>query len=171
MFRSLYSKLAAVLTGLFFLVGLAFVALTVFSTDLYQQEVIQKLNSQLAEHIVKQKLLMQNNRINEDVLKEVFHMLMIINPSIEIYLLDPQGNILAFSAPKGKVKRERVDLRPIESWLAGNATLPVRGDDPRDPHGKKVFTVAPISEQGQVEGYLYVILGGEIYDSIVDKLR
>jgi two-component system OmpR family sensor kinase len=171
MFRSLYSKLAAVLTGLFFLVGLAFVALTVFSTDLYQQEVIQKLNSQLAEHIVKQKLLMQNNRINEDVLKEVFHMLMIINPSIEIYLLDPQGNILAFSAPKGKVKRKRVDLRPIESWLDGNATLPVRGDDPRDPHGKKVFTVAPISEKGQVEGYLYVILGGEVYDSVVDKFR
>ena len=57
MFRSLYSKLAAGLTGLFFVVGLLFVGITVFSTDMYQQEVNQKLNSSLAEQIVAEKLL------------------------------------------------------------------------------------------------------------------
>jgi signal transduction histidine kinase len=171
MFRSLYSKLAAVLTGLFCLVGISFVVVTIFSTEMYQQEVNQKLNSGLAEHIVKERLLMKDKRINEEVLGEVFHMLMVINPSIEIYLLDPEGNILAFSAPPGKVKRKRVDLGPIKTWLNGNATLPVLGDDPRDPGGKKVFTVTPISEQGRLEGYLYVILGGEIYDSVVQKLK
>ncbi len=171
LFRSLYSKLAAVLTGLFFLVGLSFVALTVFSTEMYQEEVIQKLNSHLAEHIVGQKLLMQDQRVNEEALEEVFHMLMVINPSIEIYLLDPGGNILAFSAPPGKVKRSRVDLRPIKKWLYGNATLPILGDDPRNPEGKKVFSVAPVSKLGKLEGYLYVILGGEIYDSVIQKLK
>jgi len=170
-FRSLYSKLAAVLAGLFCLVGLSFVAVTMFSTEMYQQEVNQKLNSKLAQHIVNEKLLMQNSRVNEEALEEVFHMLMVINPSIEIYLLDPQGNILAFSAPPGKVKRQRVDLRPVKAWLDGNENLPVRGDDPRDPDGKKVFTVASISEHRRLEGYLYVILGGEIYDNVVQKLK
>jgi hypothetical protein len=37
MFRSLYSKLAVVLAGLFFVVGLSFVGVTVFSTETQQQ--------------------------------------------------------------------------------------------------------------------------------------
>jgi len=171
MFRSLYSKLAAVLTGLFGLVGLAIIVVTLFSTDMYQQEVNQRLNRELAEHIVAEKLLMQDNRVNQEALADIFHMLMVINPSIEIYLLDTQGTILAFSAAPGKVKRTQVDLGPVRDLLQGHATIPVRGDDPRNPDGTKVFTVARIPEQGKLQGYLYVILGGETYDSVVQKLK
>jgi signal transduction histidine kinase len=171
MFRSLYSKLAAVLTGLFCLVGLAIIIVTLFSTELYQQEVNQRLNRRLAEQIVAQKLLMQDNRVNQEALADIFHMLMVINPSIELYLLDPRGAILAFSADPGKVRRTHVDLGPIREMLAKDVTIPLRGDDPRDPDGKKVFTVARIPGQGQLQGYLYVILGGETYDSVVQKLQ
>ncbi len=171
MFRSLYSKLAAVLTGLFCLVGLAIIIVTLFSTDMYQQEVNQRLNRRLAEQIVAEKLLMQENRVNQEALADIFHMLMVINPSIEVYLLDPRGAILAFSAAPGKVKRTHVDLGPIRDMLEKDVTIPVRGDDPRDPGGKKVFTVARIPEQGRLQGYLYVILGGETYDSVVQKLK
>jgi signal transduction histidine kinase len=171
MFRSLYSKLAAVLLGLFCLVGVSFVLITMFSTEMYQQEVNQKLNRDLAEHIVAEKLLLQNNRINKEALEEIFHMLMVINPTIELYLLDTEGNILAFSAPPGKVKRKQVDLGAVKKWLSGDATLPVLGDDPRDPEGRKVFTIARIPEQGKLEGYLYIILGSQVYDSVVQKLQ
>jgi two-component system OmpR family sensor kinase len=171
MFRSLYSKLAAVLTGLFFVVGLSFVAVTVFSTEMYQQEVNQKLNSKLAEQIVAEKLLMKDHQVNQKALEEIFHMLMVINPSIEIYLLDPAGNILAYSAPQGKVRLKRVDLGPVRRWLQGDMTIPVLGDNPRHPGRQKVFSAARIPEHGKVEGYLYVILGGETYDSIVQRLK
>ena len=171
LFNSLYSKLSIVLTGLFCFLGIAFVVVTLFSTEMYQQEVNQKLNSQIAEHIVKEKLLMRDNRINRKALEEVFHMLMVINPSIEIYLIDTKGNILAFSASPGKVKRKNVDLDPIKAWLEEKATIPVLGDDPRNPEGKKVFTAAPILENEILQGYLYVILGGETYDSVVQKLK
>jgi len=156
MFRSLYSKLAAVLTGLFCLVGLAIVVVTMFSTDMYQQEVNQRLNSKLADHIVAERLLMQNNRVNQEALEDIFHMLMVINPSIEIYLLDTEGTILAFSAAPDKVKRKRVDLGPVRRLLEGHAAIPVSGEDPRGPGGKKVFTAARIPEQGELQGYLYV---------------
>ena len=171
MFRSLYSKLAAVLTGLFCLVGLAIIVVTMFSTDMYQQEVNQRLNSKLADHIVAEKLLMQGNRVNQEALEDIFHMLMVINPSIEIYLLDTAGTILAFSAAPDRVKRKRVDLGPVRNLLAGHATLPISGDDPRSLGGKKVFTAARIPEQGELQGYLYVILGGETYDGVVQKLK
>jgi signal transduction histidine kinase len=150
---------------------MAIVVVTMFSTDMYQQEVSQRLNRQLAEHIVAEKLLMHENRINQEALQDIFHMLMVINPSIEIYLLDVEGNILSFSAATGKVKRQRVDIGPIKNLLREDARIPVLGDDPRDPGGKKVFTVARIPEQGKLQGYLYVILGGETYDSVVQKLK
>ena len=171
MFRSLYSKLAAILTGLFGLVGLLFLAVTLFSTEMYQMEVNQGLNKFLARQIVSQKHLIQENRVNRAALEEIFHMLMVINPGIEIYLLNPEGDILAFSAPRGKVKRSRVDLKPIEKWLGDDSKTPLLGDNPRDPGGKKIFSAARIVDRGKLEGYLYVILGGEIYDSVVQKLK
>jgi signal transduction histidine kinase len=171
MLKSLYSKLALVLFGLFFLIGISFVAISIFSTEKYQQEVNQKLNRELAELIVAEKIILQNKRINQEALEDIFHMLMVINPSIEIYLLDPEGNILAFSADPGKVVRTGVNLEPIKKLIDGHPSLPLLGDDPRDLRGMKVFTAAPIAPDGKLEGYLYVILGGEIYDSIIQKIQ
>ena len=171
MFKSLYSKLALVLLGLFFVVGALLVVVSVYSTEMYQQEVNQKLNRTLAELIVSQKIVMRNNLVNETGLKDVFSMLMVINPSIEVYLLDPQGKILSFSAEPGKVKRTRVSLGPITRFLQGTEAFPIFGDDPRSPEGKKIFTAARIPKQGRLEGYLYVILGGETYDTVIQKVQ
>jgi len=171
MVKSLYTKLAIVLLVLFCLLGVTILIVTQFASDMYQQEVVQKLNRDLAEQIVAQKILIENNRINEKGLKDVFNMLMVVNPSIEIYLLDPAGKILAFSAPPGKVKLDRVDLAPIAKWFEGNIVYPLTGDDPRNPARKKVFSVARIPKQGELQGYLYIILAGEIFDSIAQKLR
>ena len=170
MFRSLYSKLALVLLGLLTVVGILAVALTVYSAGRYQQEVNQKLNRELADHIVAEKTLIRDKLVNQAALEEVFHMMMVINPAIEFYLLDPEGAVLAYSAEPGKVKRARVDLTPVRRWIAGDATLPLPGDDPRDPHGQKVFSAARIGTSEKIDGYLYIILGGEEYDSAVATL-
>ncbi len=171
MFRTLYGNLAAVLLGLFCLIGVLVILLSLYTTRMYVHEVNQKLNRSLAEHMVAEKILMQTGRVNEEALKEIFHMLMVINPSIEVYLLDANGAILNSSAPPGKVKRQRVSLAPLEQFLAGVEVLPILGDDPRDFDRKKVFSVSPIPLNGPVECYLYVILGGEEYDSAIQMLQ
>ena len=117
MIKSLYTKLAIALFALFCLLGISIFILTQFTSDMYQQEVVQKLNRDLASQIVAQKNLIQGDQVSEKDLKELFKMLMVVNPSIEIYLLDPNGKILAFSAPPGKVKQDRVDLAPIKTWF------------------------------------------------------
>jgi HAMP domain-containing protein len=171
MVKSLYSKLAIALLGLFCLLGVSIVTLTQVASDMYQQEIVQKLNRDLARQIAAQKNLIQDHQINRKGLKEIFDMLMVVNPSIEVYLLNPGGDILAFSAPPGKVKRDRVDLTPIEKWFEAGTVFPLTGDDPRNPDKKKVFSVARIPEQGALQGYLYIILGGELFDSIVQNLK
>ena len=172
MFKTLYGNLAAVLLGLFCLIGAGATLLTLNTTRLYFQEVNQKLNQTLAERIVSEKILMQEGLVNEEALKEIFHMLMVINPSIEVYLLDAQGTILTFSAPPSKVKRQRISLDPLKQFLSGAEILPILGDDPRDINRQKIFSAFPIeSLSGSIQGYLYVILGGEEYDSAIQMLQ
>jgi two-component system, OmpR family, sensor kinase len=172
MFTTLYGKLAIVLIGLFCFLGAGVIIVSLYTTRLYFQEVNQKLNQTLAERIVSEKILMQDGQVNEGAIKEIFHQLMVINPSIEVYLLDAKGTILNYSAPLSKVKRQRVSLHAIERFLSGAEDFPILGDDPRDHHRQKIFSAFPIEAlSGSVEGYLYVILGGEEFDSVAQMLE
>lgn len=171
MLRSLYAKLAFALLGLLALVGGLLVVVSVFTTELYQQEANQKLNRMLAELIASERDLMRDSRVNNAAVKEIFSMLMTVNPSIEVYLLDRQGTILSYSAEPGKVKRAAVDLGPITAFLEGREAYPILGDDPRSTVGRKIFSASRIPRSGPLEGYLYVILGGESYDTVLQKLQ
>jgi len=171
MLRTLYAKLAAALLGLIGLFGVVYIGLTLYVTSLHIQEFSQKLHQSLASNIVKENPLVRDEQVNKESLQEVFHMLMVVNPSLEVYLLDTQGKILAFSAPPERIKRDRVALEPIRAFLIGTKRFPLRGDDPRDLARRKVFSVAPIQNEGKPQGYLYVVLGGETYDSAADMVQ
>ena len=168
--RTLYSRLALTLFVLLCLVGVILIQLIGHSSTLYQQEVAQKLNSKLAEHIVAEHTLIQDKKINRQALDQLFHQLMVINPSIELYLLDPQGRVLGYSAPEGKVKRTQVGLEPIRKFLDDNSRYPIEGADPRNPEGQKVFSAARIVDKDVLQGYLYIVLGGEQYDNVAQML-
>ena len=170
MLKTLYSRLALTLFLLLCAVGVLFIQLIGHSATMYQQEVVQKLNRELADHIVDEYSLIQGRQINREALDQLFHHLMVINPSIELYLLDEQGLVLGYSAPEGKVKRAQVALEPIRQFMESNAPYPLEGDDPRNPAGQKAFSVAPIFDGEQIQGYLYIILGGEQFDHVMAML-
>lgn len=173
LFTTLYGKLAAILFGLFLLLGLLYTAWMIRTSQLYLQEVTQKLNVNLARHLAAERILLNDGRINKAAAEETFRTLMAINRNIEIYLLDPEGRILAFSAAPGVVKRSRVSLDPIRAVLDARP-MPIYGEDPRSETGKKVFSVTalerarggkPVPPDARLDGYLYVILVGEEYTS------
>lgn len=170
MFKTLYSRLALTLFILLCLVGVILIQLIGHSSTLYQQEVAQKLNRELAAHIVDDQPLVQNRQINRQALDQLFHQLMVINPSIELYLLDDQGAVIGYSAPEGKIRRTQVALGPVMQFLDGNARFPLKGEDPRNPDGSKVFSAARIVDQNGLQGYLYIVLGGEQYDHVAQML-
>ncbi len=173
-FKTLYGKLALVLFLIVLFSGTLFLVLVRTAAERYHQEITQKLNLKLAGNIAKDALLLEDNKINRPALENIFHMLMVINPNIEVYLLDKTGKILAYSAAKEKIKRDAVNLEPLRHLIEGDQeTLqyPFYGDDPRHPDRQKVFSAAPISTKNLNEGYLYVILGGEAFDNIVAMLK
>lgn len=171
MFKSLFAKLTLALFLLFILLSILTISVTFFATDYYQQEVMQKLNAKVAQHIVAETGILQKGGVNRRALRKLFHSLMVLNPSLEIYLIDHEGWILEFSAPPWKVVRLSVDIEPINRYLTGQTLLPLQGDDPRDFSHSKVFSATLVPLKGKPDGYLYVILGGEQYDSIAEKIK
>jgi hypothetical protein len=170
--RSRYARLALTLTGLLLLVGILFAVLTLVATRHSLVEVQQALNRDLASNLVADRSLIREGRLDRDALAQTFHDYMVINPSIEIYLLDMHGRILAYSADPGQVKRNRVTLTPIHRFLAGETSFPLLGDDPRSHDRRKTFSVTPIPVADDPEGYLYVILRGEAFrdlDALIQR--
>jgi len=171
MFKSLYARLALALVLLVLLMSVVYLLVSLQAGKLYSQELHQRLNQQLAANLIQENhLSIEQGRYDRQALEQVFHTYMVINPSIEVYLLDAKGRILSYSAPPGTVKRERVDLQPVQTFLAGRQ-LPIVGDDPRDPAGRKVFSVAPVGPPGRPQGYLYVVLTGQQWDSAAGMLQ
>ena len=52
---------------------------------------------------------------------------MIINPNVEVYLLDTVGQIMAHVAPYKEVVRESVDLSPIQSFIDDSGKNFIKG--------------------------------------------
>lgn len=171
MFKSLYGKLVFWLFTILLSVSIALVTMANYSIPLYQQELTQKLHVSLAKNLVDAYPLLQKEEINQESLKNVFSGLMKVNPAIEVYLLDQQGKILAFDAPPGKVKLNNVNLSSVKKFLGPNTKFPVIGDNPRSFQEKKVFSAAPIFHNNTLEGYLYIVLGGDEFDSVVNMIK
>lgn len=134
-------------------------------------EAEQKLHLGLAQHLLLDAPLLQEGNYANDTLETLFHTLMILGPSFEFYYLDPQGKILTYSADPQKIQRQQVALQPILQIIQGDSTLPLLGDDPRQQDRQKIFSAAPVYQGEQLQGYLYVIIGGEIYDSILANIQ
>ncbi|CAB3784836.1 HAMP domain-containing sensor histidine kinase [Paraburkholderia fynbosensis] len=144
--------------------------LQIRSSDLHEKEVVQSLSKNLADHIAHRTTLMDASGLRPDAVRQLFGQLMMVNPSVEVYLLDNQGRIEGEDAPAGHLKREHVDLAPIRRFIAGDA-LPILGDDPRSIDGKKVFSAAPLQTNGQPpSGYIYVVLLGEEHDALAARV-
>jgi len=173
---SISTRLTLALLALLLMFGGVTLGVTLVTNHLHGQQLQQELNRDLARQLVEEQLPLGQNGIRREALDAIFHQLMVINPDIEVYLLDPDGAVLEYSAPPGRVQRTHVALGPIENFLregAHSRNLPILGDDPRDPGRRKIFSVAPVLEgggssgsSGRHLGYLYVVLAGEQVESM-----
>ncbi|MGY0625993.1 MAG: sensor histidine kinase [Paraglaciecola chathamensis] len=166
-----YQRLAISLVAVFMLVMIACFYSTNELQKLTQQEAEQKLHLGLAEHLVQDNPLLKEGVYDYDALGNLFHTLMILGPNFEFYYLDPQGKILTYSAEPGKVKAKKVDIAPIKHLIGDGKSFPIEGDDPRQLGRHKIFSAAPVYNDNKLQGYLYVIIGGERYDSILANLQ
>ncbi len=166
--HSLYAKLAISLSLILLIIGFSYVVLSSFLMQQLNTSTQVQLNQNLAQKLVDDQKIVRDGKIDIKAMKSTFMKYMSINPSIEIYYLDLNGKILAYSAEPGKVKRQSIDLAPIKKVLndKDNITL---GEDPRAYNRLKPFSVTPIPSKQNPQGYLYVVLLGEEYSAAFDQ--
>ncbi|MEZ4772951.1 MAG: HAMP domain-containing sensor histidine kinase [Bacteroidia bacterium] len=164
--NSLYWRISAVFMLLLIIIGAAYTWITVETAEQYFLHKHQRLNASIAEHTVKEVPPFLNGEVSKDAMDKIMHSMMAINPAIEVYILDPKGNILTYVAPYKKVKLTAVSLDPIDEFIQNRGELMITGDDPRNPGTQKVFSAAPVVENDQVMGYVYIVLASEEYVSV-----
>ncbi|MEH6577532.1 MAG: ATP-binding protein [Amphritea sp.] len=170
---TLSTRLTLALIAIVIAVGLSVVVVSQSWMRAYYEELTQKLNINIAMYVTGEYSLLQPEGGQPDfaAINTLAHHAMIINPLAEVYLLDTGGRIIAHALPDAEVRLDTVPLAPIRQFLAEEKEFPLRGADPRHQNLDKVFSVAEIRNGEDLQGYLYVILGGRVYDNIEDSIE
>jgi len=135
----------------------------------YESE--QNLHLSLAASLARDNPLLQQGVYDHQALKNLFHTLMVMGPAFEFYFVDPEGEIVTHSIAPSLIKRTKIDLLPLIQLTQNQASLPIYGDDPQHLSRQKIFSAAPVFNGSRLQGYLYVIVAGERYESAFDRLE
>lgn len=150
--------------------GVAYVFVSVYTARNYFHEVNQRLYGDLAEHLIKETKPLKNGQPDTLATHDIMHSIMVVNPSVEVYLLDTAGNIIDYVVPYSTVKLKSVNLAPVMDFIKNKGKVFMEGDDPKNPGVSNVFSAAPIVENEKLQGYAYLILAGEQYKAVTSTL-
>lgn len=150
-------------------IGAVYVYVTLFTAEMYLQETAQQLNQPLAEQLAQIIEPFVGITEQEDSLQNILLDAATLNPALEIHLLDPSGNILN-STVAHKLMIEAVPLEPVKRFLKSDGKIFALGEDPCGLVKEKVFSVAAITRNDRLLGYLYLIVHGKEYDSLTERL-
>ena len=106
--KSLYWRISLSFLLILMLLGLAYTLINVYAANQYFKEITQRLNANVAESMLLEVTPFVDGKVNEEALGKIMHSMMAVNPSLEVYLLDPSGEILSFVVLKKKVKLNRI---------------------------------------------------------------
>ena len=166
---SLFSRLSILFTLILLVLGTLVWVIAHQSQQRYFEETSQQLNRPIAMYIAEQLPLYVNGNYDKRALESLAAHVTIINPSLKIYLLDPDGEVVAEASESGDdaVSGVTVSLDPIKKFLSSTDTSPVYGDDPRAPEQRRIFSAYPLADSGigisgcEPCGYVYAVLGEE----------
>ena len=174
--KQLFSSLSFKISAIFLLVLLVFGSCTLYisikAANDYSHEVNQHLNDSLATTTAQMiQPHIKNGELDEEAIEDLVHSMMVINPIVEIYILNSDGIILDYVAPNKVVKLDKVSTNPIENFInRSNPRKLIYGDDPRTPGKKKIFSAAPLYGDNGFSGYIYIVLASQLYESTAQTM-
>ena len=140
-----------------------------------EQEALQRLSQGLAGHIVAHwPAIAEADREGADraAREALLAMLMTVNPAVQVYLLDADGQVQHYIGEPGMVREPQVDLVAVRRFLAGG-TLPLRGTDPMGSGVPRIFSAAMFARRvgdTRPPGYLYIVLDGRPREQVQAQL-
>lgn len=168
--HSLYGQITLLFLLIIAVLGSVLISLSQSMARQGELAALQGINRSTAMYITQQEPLIDAGGLHEQRLTELAGRAMVINPALEIYVTDTHGRILAHRLDPAKVQLKRIDVSAVEAFLSG-AGLPVLGDDPQRPQQKTVFSASPIEDAEQRFGYVYAVVGGQVYNAMKQEAR
>lgn len=169
------TRLVLAMTVLLLAFGLLVGLLAHVTASEREQESLQRLSHGLARHIVEhwpQEITQLDPREADQAARDaLLSMLMVVNPGIQVYVLDADGRVNAYLGEPGMVRQQQIDLGAIRAFLSG-ARLPLRGTDPMGSGIARVFSAAMFPRRAgddRPPGYLYVVLDGQTRDQVAGQ--
>jgi len=169
-FSSLYWRIAITFLLLLTLLASLYVYLTAYSARTYFEATHQRLNREVAAHIATFMPPFEAGQLHAKKVERIFFNVMVMNPSVEVYLLSPAGEILSYYAPHKTIQVKAVALQPIQRFIQTSGTQFILGDDPRHLGIEKIFSAAEVVKNGRLQGYIYVVLASEAYGTALGTL-
>lgn len=169
--ESLFWRISILFFLILVLLGVSYMVIMISMAKRYSDETTQRLNANVASHMLLEVTPFVDGKVNEEALGKIMHSMMAVNPSLEVYLLDPQGKILSFVVLDKKVKLQYVSVEPIAAFLEDKGKSLIYGDDPRNPGESTIFSATSVYERGTHLGYVYMILASEEVETIATALQ
>jgi len=155
-----------VLVGILLLMGTVYSVTTLWLAQRAIESVQTRLQHDLAAVIARDHGFVLNGRLDMDAIRRAFHRYMVLNPSLELYLLDPNGKVELFNADPSRIKRRWVDPQPGLRGVNRKGEPWPLGDDPRSLEGKRPFSAAWLPDAAHGEKILYVVLSAGHHDQV-----
>lgn len=166
MFKSLYAKLALTLIVLLFLTAIVYSAISYYLTRSNIMADVQRENADIALNLSKQVTQTVGGEIDQHFIDQLFSTMAVVNPDVQLYLLDPEGNIVSCSVKTRDLVRQSVALPPLQQFLSADRDFPILAEDPLTENSMVTFSVADITVSDKLMGYLYITLyrqGEDVY--------
>lgn len=160
---SIFTSIGFLIFTILFVMGGVFIFITTLSATHYYEATTQLLNKDVAAHIAKFTSPYKGKGIDKKVADSVFYDAMVLSPTIEVYFLDPQGDVIYYQAPDSLIELKKIPLEPILKHLDSKGQDYIKGPDPKNADQKQVFSVAEVRNDTALLGYIYVILGSDEY--------
>lgn len=170
-YNSLFWRISAVFFILLAAIGGIYIYISLDHSNKFLDDVNQRLNHDTAKNIVENSTPFYNGKVIKPALEEMFHHVKAINPSLEVYLVDPKGKIIAWYPPEREISLKKINLSPVLEFINDKEFKCIKGDDPLHPDEKKVFSASPLKMNGMLYAYIYVVLTGEQYKATSDSLQ
>src|SRR5258708_367373 len=167
----LFWKITGVFTLLLIILGIVYLGIASWMSKRNFNAINQQLYGDIASHLASSTQPLKNGRPDTAVTHDIIQSIMVINPSVEVYLLDTEGRIIDYVVPEKCVKKEQVDLRGVKQYISEGGKKYVAGDNPKRPDQKSIFSAAPIYENNELTGYVYAILASEKQAAVVAELN
>jgi len=158
-FDQLYVRLAAGLLMLVLALGVILFLILRMVSGAYQDEVVQRSNAELAHVIAGEAHSIGPGVLDVVSLERLFPYVTMVNPIVEVYVLDRDGRVLAYSGEHQRLALEQVDLEPVRAFIGRSRSMPIRGSDPRSGAHDSIFSAAALEGGAETLGYVYVLLG------------